>query len=59
MRMFAVLAAFLIGGGTLIAMYYSASFSIGAWSTGVILLVFAALGRLNVNQECRANARAT
>ena len=31
MRMFAVLAALLIGGGTLIAMYFSASFSIGAW----------------------------
>ena len=45
MRMFAVLAALLIGGGTLIAMYFSASFSIGAWYTGTILLVFAALGR--------------
>ena len=46
MRMFAVLAAFLVGGGTLIAMYFSASFSIGAWYTGTILLVFAALGRM-------------
>ena len=34
MRMFAGLAAFLIGGGTLIAMYFSASFSIGAWYAG-------------------------
>ena len=42
MRMFAVLAAFLVGGGTLVAMYFSASFSIGAWYTGTILLVFAA-----------------
>ena len=31
MRMFAVLAAVLVGGGTLIAMYFSASFSAGAW----------------------------
>jgi len=57
MRMFAVLAAFLLGGGTLIAMYFSASFSIGAWYTGTILLVFAELGRRIVNHEHRANAR--
>jgi len=57
MRMFAVLAAFLLGGGTLIAMYFSASFSIGAWYTGTILLVFAELGRRIVNHEYRANAR--
>ena len=58
MRMFAVLAAFLIGGGTLIAMYFSASFSIGAWYTGTTLLVFAALGRMIVNHESRANPKA-
>jgi Zn-dependent protease with chaperone function len=58
MRMFAVLAAFLIGGGTFIAMYFSASFSIGAWYAGTILLVFAELGRRIVNHEYRANAHA-
>jgi hypothetical protein len=58
MRMFAVLAALLVGGGTLIAMYFSASFSIGAWYTGTILLVFAELGRMIVNHEYRANAHA-
>ena len=58
MRMFAVLAAFLVGGGTLIAMYFSASFSIGAWYTCTILLVFAAVGRRLVNHEYRANAHA-
>ncbi len=57
MRMFALLAAFLVGGGTLIAMYFSASFSIGAWYTGTTLLVFAALGRTIVNHEYRANAQ--
>jgi hypothetical protein len=58
MRMFAVLAAFLVGGGTLIAMYFSASFSVGAWYTGAILLVFAELGRRIVDHEHRANAHA-
>jgi hypothetical protein len=58
MRMFAVLAAFLVGGGTLIAMYFSASFSIGAWYTGTTLLVFAALGRMIADHEYRANAYA-
>jgi len=58
MRMFAVLAAFLVGGGTLIAMYLSASFSIGAWYTGIILLVFAQVGRAMVNHEYRAESRA-
>jgi hypothetical protein len=58
MRMFAVLAALLVGGGTLIAMYFSASFSVGAWYTGIILLVFAALGRVIVNHERRTDAHA-
>jgi uncharacterized protein DUF7010 len=57
MRMFAVLSALLVGGGTLIAMYFSATFSIGAWYTGALLLVFAQLGRTIVNREDRANAR--
>jgi hypothetical protein len=55
MPMFAVLAAFLVGGGILIAMYFSASFSIGAWYTGIVLLVFAGIGRTIVSRE-RANA---
>jgi hypothetical protein len=58
MRMFAVLAALVVGGGTLIAMYFSGSFSIGAWYTGTILLVFAELGRMIVNHERRASAHA-
>jgi len=51
MRMFAVLAASLVGGGVLIAMYFSTSFSIGAWYTGTILLVFAEIGRRIVDHE--------
>jgi hypothetical protein len=57
MRMFAALAALLVGGGVLIAMYFSSSFSIGAWYTGAVLLVFAQLGRMTVNQEHRANTQ--
>ena len=57
MRMFAVLAAFLVGGGILIAMYFSASFSVGAWYTATILLVFAELGRRIANEEYHAKAK--
>lgn len=57
MRMFAVLAALLVGGGTVIAMYFSASFSIGAWYTGIVLLVFAALGRMVADNEHRARLK--
>lgn len=45
MRMFAMLAALLMGGGLLIAMYWSSSFSIGAWYTGAMLVLFAGAGR--------------
>lgn len=51
MRMFAVLAAFLLGGGIIIAMYLSSSFSIGAWYTGAILLIFAIVGKSLVHKE--------
>ena len=51
MRMFAALAASLLGGGIIIAMYFSSSFSIGAWYTGTILLIFAAAGKALVDNE--------
>jgi hypothetical protein len=53
MRMFAALAALVAGGGWVVAMYCSTSFSAGAWYTGVILLVFAGLGAAIVRQEVR------
>lgn len=56
MRMFAVLAALLVGGGLVIAMYWSRSFSAGAWYTGATLLVFAGLGRAIAQHECRDGA---
>ena len=58
MRMFGVLAALLVSGGILIAMYFSTSFSIGAWFTGAVLLVFAQFGRMIVNDEYRAKPHA-
>jgi hypothetical protein len=51
MRMFAVLAASLLGGGVIIAMHLSSSFSMGAWYTGIILLIFAAVGKSLVHKE--------
>lgn len=45
MRMFGILAALLVAGGILLALYWSHSFSAGAWLTGVTLLVFAFIGR--------------
>jgi hypothetical protein len=56
MRMFAVLAAALVGGGVVIAMYWASSFSVGAWYTGVILVLFAVIGRTTVRREARDGA---
>lgn len=52
-RMFAALAALLVGGGLVIAMYWSRSFRAGAWYTGATLLVFSGLGRAIAQHECR------
>jgi hypothetical protein len=56
MRMFAALAALVVGVGLVIAMYFSSSFSIGAWYTGATLLVFAGIGRAVVRYEARRAA---
>jgi len=45
MRLFALLAGILIGGGVCIAMFGAEKFSPGAWSTGLVLISFAFLGR--------------
>ena len=55
MRMFAVLAAFLLGGGVIIAMYLSSSFSVGAWYTGIVLFIVAVVGKLLVDNERKRN----
>jgi Family of unknown function (DUF7010) len=51
MRMFAVLATVLIGGGVIIAQYGSDRFSDGAWYTGAMLLLFAVIGRATARKE--------
>lgn len=56
MRMFAALTALLVGGGVVIAMYGSGSFSVGAWFTGSTLLVFAGVGKVVAEREWRARA---
>jgi hypothetical protein len=56
MRMFAALAAVLVGGGVVIAMYWSGSFSVGAWFTGATLLVFAGAGKATAEHEWRVRA---
>ncbi len=53
MRMFALIAALIAGGGLVIAMYWSSSFSIGAWYTGAILVLFAVVGRMIIRREAR------
>ncbi|MBU7008801.1 DUF7010 family protein [Phosphitispora fastidiosa] len=51
MKMFGVLATLLILGGTGLALYGPPVFSLGGWLTGLILIVFAFLGRLIVLKE--------
>ncbi|MGD0812186.1 MAG: hypothetical protein ABSA83_01160 [Verrucomicrobiota bacterium] len=46
MRLFAFLAAILIAGGVCIAMCGAGRFSTGAWGTGLVLVLFAFLGRM-------------
>jgi len=45
MWQFCVLAALLIGSGMLIALYLPTALSLGAWTTAVLLLIFAFVGR--------------
>jgi hypothetical protein len=56
MRMFAVIAALILGGGMVIAMYWSSSFSVGAWYTGAMLVLFAGVGRATIRREAREGA---
>jgi Family of unknown function (DUF7010)/Family of unknown function (DUF6609) len=53
MQMFALLAALVVGGGLLIAMYWSSSFSVGAWYTGAVLVLFGCVGRMIARREAR------
>lgn len=57
MKMFGVLAALLILGGIGLALYGPQVFSLGGWLTGLILIVFAFIGRSIVLQEEKQNKR--
>lgn len=59
MKLFGVLAALLILSGTGLALYGPAMFSLGGWLTGVLLIVFAFLGRSSVIREERGIAHLT
>jgi hypothetical protein len=56
MRMFLFLAGILIAAGVVIAHWYSATFSLGAWVAGIALFVFAWIGRSIATTEASAPA---
>ena len=51
MPMFGSLGLTLVGGGVVIALYFSGSFSLGGWIGGLALFVFAWIGRASVQTE--------
>lgn len=51
MKMFAALAGILVIGGVALALYSPAIFSLGGWIAGVILIVFAFIGRSFILRE--------
>jgi hypothetical protein len=59
MRMFAVLAAMLLLGGVVIALYWSTSFSGGACFTAATLLMFSGIGKAAADREWRTSNRAS
>ena len=57
MRTFLFLAGILIATGVGIALWFSGTFSLGAWTGGLILFVFAWILRFLANTEARARAK--
>jgi hypothetical protein len=51
MRMFIPLCAILVGAGTVIALHFAGSFSLGGWIAGLTLFIFAWVGRAVVKRE--------
>jgi hypothetical protein len=51
MRQFWVLGALMAAAGVAFALYLPGPFSLGAWVTAVLLMVFAFLGRAAVTSE--------
>jgi hypothetical protein len=56
MRMFIPLSGILIFSGVAIAHFFPESFSLGGWICGVVLFVFAWIGRATVQREARGKA---
>jgi hypothetical protein len=56
MRMFIPLSAILACSGVALALYIPGSFSAGGWMGGLILFVFAWIGRAAVQHEARGKA---
>jgi len=54
MRMFLLLAGILIAVGVVVALRFSETFSLGAWVAGVVLFVFAWIGRFIATGEAPA-----
>lgn len=55
MRSFIALSALLIIMGTVIALWFSTTFSLGGWTTGLALLTFAFMGRAEAALIARRN----
>jgi hypothetical protein len=53
MPQFGVLAAFLIGAGLTMGLYMHVAFSLGAWLTAMVLLMFAFIGRSVAQRESK------
>jgi hypothetical protein len=51
MKMFGVLAGLMVIGGLGLALYGPVIFSLGGWLTGLLLILFAIIGRRKVITE--------
>jgi len=51
MRMFGVLGIVMLGGGVALGLWGPRTFVLGGWATGIVLLVFAVVGRALVARE--------
>ena len=56
MRMFLALAGILIAMGVVIALYFAQTFSLGAWLAGLVLFIFALIGRSIASKESSASS---
>lgn len=57
MRMFFFLAGILIALGVVTGLWFSATFGLGAWAGGLVLFVFAWMGRAIAMAEARERTR--